>query len=115
MFYSSLTFENDVLYSRVGDHNIKVPLDVFARILHLSCEGPDMYDFDLEDFDYPENESPYTASHLLHDDDNPTLVKDEELNYYTIMAQVLSKIIFYNPLPKFGEYSNARGCAPLLI
>jgi len=67
MFYSNLTFENNVIYNC----NMKVPLYVFARILHLSCEGANnIYDFDIEDFDYPENESPYTASHLLHNDDN---------------------------------------------
>ena len=101
MYYSNLTFENDVLYSKVGDYNIKVPLDVFARILHLSCEGAGVYGFDLKDFDYPENKAPYTASHLLHNDDNPNLEKNEEVKYCTITTQVLTKIVFYNLLPKF--------------
>ena len=33
----------------------------------------------------------------------------------TLTAQILAKIVFYNLLPKSGEYSHARGCAPLLI
>ena len=37
------------------------------------------------------------------------------MNYYTLTAQVLAKIVFYNLLPKSGEYSHARGSAPLLI
>ena len=54
IFYSNVSFENDVvIYSRVGDHNMNNFLDVY-----------------LEDFEYPENESPYTTSHLLHNDDN---------------------------------------------
>ena len=94
---------------------MKIPLEVFARVLHLSCESADIYNYDLEDFEYPENESPYTASCLLHNDDNHALVKNEEVKYYTLTAQVLAKIVFYNILPKSGEYSHSRGCAPLLI
>ena len=52
---------------------------------------------------------------LLHDDDNPDLVRNEEVKYYTLTAQVLTKIVFYNLLPKSGEYSHVRGSAPLLI
>ena len=37
------------------------------------------------------------------------------MKYYTLTAQVLAKIVFYNLLPKSGEYSHARGSAPLLI
>jgi len=37
------------------------------------------------------------------------------VNYYTLTAQVLTKIVFYNLLPKSGEYSHARGSASLLI
>ena len=36
------------------------------------------------------------------------------MKYYTLTAQVLAKIVFYNLLPKLGEYS-ARGSTPLLI
>jgi len=43
------------------------------------------------------------------------LVRNEEVKYYTLTAQVLTKIIFYNLLPKSGEYSHTRGSAPLLI
>ena len=48
-------------------------------------------------------------------DDNPVLVRNEEVKYYTLTAQVLTKIVFYNLLPKSREYSHARGSAPLLI
>jgi len=44
---------------------MKILLEVFARVLHLSCEGACVFCYDLEDFEYPENESPLTASHLL--------------------------------------------------
>ena len=37
------------------------------------------------------------------------------MKYYTLTAQVLAKIVFYNLLPKSGEYSHARGFAPLAI
>ena len=59
---------------------------------------------DLHEFDYPDGESAHTASILLHDDDNPAFVRNEEVKYYTLTAQVLVKIVFYNLLPKSGEY-----------
>ena len=37
------------------------------------------------------------------------------MKYYTLTAQVLAKIVFYNLLPKSGGYSHVRGSAPLLI
>jgi len=37
------------------------------------------------------------------------------VKYYTLTTQVLTKIVFYNLLPKSREYSHARGSAPLLI
>ena len=77
MFYSNLTFDYDVFYSRVGDYNVNAPLNVFACVLHLSCDGVYIYDFDLEDFKYPDNEFPYTTSHLLHNNDNPALVGND--------------------------------------
>ena len=69
----------------------------------------------MNDFEYPDSESALTASLLLHDDDNLSLVRNEEVKYYTLTAQVLAKIVFYNLLPKSREYNLARGSAPLLI
>jgi len=63
---------------------------------------------DLHEFAYPDVEYIHTASILLHDDDNPALVRNEEVKYYTLTGQVLTKIIFYNLLPKSGEYSHAK-------
>ena len=114
-FYSNLTFENNHIKSRVLGKDIDISLQQFVRLLHLSCEGVDIYNFDLHDFEYPDGESAHTASTMLHDDDNPSLVRNEEVKYYTLTVQVLAKIVFYNLLPKLGEYSHARGSAPLLI
>jgi len=58
---------------------------------------------------------PTTVSHLLHSDDNPFLAKNEEVKYYTLITQVLPKIVFYSLLPKSGDYCHTRRCAPLLI
>jgi len=77
--------------------------------------GEDIYNVDLHEFAYPDGDSAHTASILLYDDDNPALVKNKEVKYYTRTAQVLAKIIFYNLLPKLGEYSHAMGSTPLLI
>ena len=52
---------------------------------------------------------------MLYDDDNPALVRNEEVKYYTLTAQVLAKIVFYNLLPKSEEYSHARCSALFLI
>jgi len=83
--------------------------------LHLSCGGVDVYTFDLHDYEYPDGESALTASTLIHGDDNPGLVRNEEVNKFTLTSQVLAKFIFYNILSKSGEYSNARGPVPLII
>ena len=80
--------------------DINISLEKFASLLHLSCERVDIYNVDLHDFVYPEGESAHTASILFHDDDNPALVGIEEVKYYTLTAQVLAKIVFYN-LPLF--------------
>ena len=97
--------------SRVLGKDINIFLERFACLLHLSCEGVDIYNADLHDFEYPDGESALTASLLLHDDDNPALVTNEEVKYYTLTTQVLAKIAFYNLLPKSREYRNARGSA----
>jgi len=104
-----------VILSIVRNHDIKIFLEVFARFFLLSCEGVDIFHFDLEDFNYPKDESPLTTTKLLHNDDNPALVKNEEVKYYTLTAQVLTKIVFCKLLSKSGEYSHDRGCAPFLI
>ena len=64
--------------------DIDISLQQFARHLHLSCEGVDIYNIDLHDFEYPDGESAHTVSTLLHDDDNPDLVRNEEVKYYTL-------------------------------
>ena len=114
-FYSNFAFEGNRVKSRVLGRDIDIPLAQFADLLHLSCGGVDVYTFDLHDFEYPNGESALTASTLIHGDDNPGLVRNEEVNKFTLTFQVLAKFIFYNILPKSGEYSNARGPVPLII
>ena len=107
-FNSNLTFQNNHIGSRVLGKDIDISLEKFAHLLYLSCESVDIYNIDLHDFEYSDGESAPTASLLLHDDNNPTLVRNEEVKYYTLTAQVLTKIVFYNLLPKSGKYSHAR-------
>ena len=102
-FYSNLSFQDNHVRSRVLDKNINISLDKFAHLLRLSCEGVDIYNVDLHDFDYPDGESALTVSLLLHDDGNPALVRNGEVKYCTLTAQVLAKIVFYNLLRKSGE------------
>ena len=85
-FYSNLTIQNNNVKSRVLGKDINISLDWFANLLHLFCEGVDIYNVDLHDFEYPDGESALTVSLLLHDDDNPTLVRNEEVKYYTLTA-----------------------------
>jgi len=89
-------------------------MDKFTRLLHLSCEGVDIHNINLHDFKYPNGEIALTVSLLLHDDENPALVRNE-VKYYTITAQILAKIVFYNLMPKSREYSHAWRSAPFLI
>ena len=77
--------------------------------------GVDIHNVDLHDFKYSDGETAFTTSLLLHGDENPALVKNEEVKYYTLITQVLAKIVFYNLLSKSREYSHARESAPLLI
>ena len=114
-FYANYAFEGDRVRSRVLGRDIDIPIARFADLLHLSSGGVDVYTFDLHDFEYPDGESALTASTLIHGDDNPGLVRNEEVNKFTLTSQVLAKFIFYNILPKSGEYSNARGSVPLII
>jgi len=114
-FYSNLSFQDNHIRSRVLGKDINISLDKFARLLRLSCEGVDIYNVDLNDFEYPDSESALTAFLLLHDDEKPILVRNGEVKYYTLPVQVLAKIVFYNLLPKLGEYSHARGSTPLLF
>jgi len=114
-FYTNLAFEGNHVRSRVLGRDIDIPLDQFADLLHLSCGGVDVYSFDIHDFDYPAGESALTASTLIHGDDNPGLVRNEEVNKFTLTAQVLAKFVFYNIMPKSGEYSHARGPVPLIV
>ena len=93
--------------------DINISLERFARIFKLSCDGVEIFHSTLHDFEYPEDECALTASRLLYDDDNPGLVRNEEVKHYTLSAQVLVKIVFHHLLPKSGEFSHARGCAPL--
>jgi len=85
-FYTNLAYEANRVRTRVLGRDIDIPLDQFADLLHLSCEGVDVYSFDLQDFEYPAGESPFTASTLLHGDDNPGLVRNEEVNKFTLTA-----------------------------
>jgi len=115
-FYTNISLEGDTLYTRVLGRDIKLNLDQFASILHLSPGGVDVYSNDLQDFgEYPEGESALTASTLLHGDNNPGLVRNEVVSRYTLQSQVLAKIVFNNLLPKSGEFSHARGPVPLII
>ena len=81
-FYTNLSFEGNRVRSRVLGRDIDISLQEFADLLHLSCEGVDVYTFDLQDFDYPAGESALTASTLIHGDDNPGLVRNEEVKNF---------------------------------
>jgi len=85
-FYSNLIFQNNNVKSRILRKDINISLDRFVHLLHLSCEGVDIYNVDLHEFDYPDGESALTTSFLLHDDENPALVRNEEMRYYTLTA-----------------------------
>jgi len=66
--------------------DINISLNRFAHLLHLSFEGVDIYNIDLHEFEYPDSESAPITSLLLHDDDNPALVRNEEVKYYILTA-----------------------------
>ena len=61
-FYANLTFQNNHVRSRVLGKDINISLDRFAHLLHLSCEGVDIYNVDLHEFEYPDVISPHHIS-----------------------------------------------------
>ena len=64
-FYSNLSFHNYHIRSRVMGKDINISFEKFASLLHLSCEGVDVYNVELHEFTYPDIESAHTASILL--------------------------------------------------
>ena len=74
--------------------DIDISLERFTRIFHLSCESADIFNLEFDDFEFPDDESALIASWVLHDNDNPGLVKHEEVKYYTLTTKFLSKIEF---------------------
>jgi len=74
-FYSNLSFVNNHIKSRVKDVDINISLECCSRIFRLPCDDVEIFFSDLYDFEYPDGESALTASRLLHDNDNPALVK----------------------------------------
>jgi len=69
--------------------DINISLENFARLLHLFYDGVDILNVNLHDFKYPDGETALTTSLLLYGNENPTLVWNEEVKYYTLTAQVL--------------------------
>ena len=99
VFYSNLEFWYPYIQSRVKDVNINLSIENFTHIFGLSCEGVDIFNLDLHDFEYLDSETALTASRLLHYNDNSALVRNEEVKYYILLAQILAKIVFNNFLP----------------
>jgi len=56
-FYFNLSFLNNHIRCRVLGKDINIFLEQFAHLLHISCEGVDIYNVDLYEFEYPDSES----------------------------------------------------------
>ena len=93
-FYSNLSFVNNHVKFCVKDMDINIFLECFARSFKLSCDGVEIFYSDFYDFEYPDGENALTASHLLHDDDNPIVVRNKEVKHYMLRSQVLVMIVF---------------------
>jgi len=62
----------------VKNVDINTTLERFTRNFQLSSEGVDIFNLDLHDFEYPDGETALTASRFLYNDENPTLIRNEE-------------------------------------
>ena len=60
VFYSNLSFRENVIHSRVKNIDIAISLEEFTRNFHLSCEGVDVFHLDFDDFEYPDGETALT-------------------------------------------------------
>ena len=90
-FYCNLSVVNSITHSRVGKTDLNLHLDVFAKILKLGNVRVDIFEHNLLSFDqYAENESYVSASALLHGNDNPTLIENEEVKHFTLISQILA-------------------------
>ena len=69
-----LSFQNDHIRSKVLGKDINISMGKFARLLRLSYEGADIYNVNLNDFEYPDCESALNTSLLLRDDENLALL-----------------------------------------
>ena len=54
VFYSNLSFRENVIQFCANNVNIDISLEGFARILHLSYEGADIFHLDFNHFEYPD-------------------------------------------------------------
>ena len=111
-FYSNLAYYDTWIQFCVKNKDINITLERFAQIFQLSSEGVDIFNLDLHDFEYPNGETAFTTSRLWHDDKNWTLVKNEEVKYYTLPPKSLPRlfsIIFSQ------NQSHIQGCALLLV
>ena len=88
-FYSKFSFHNNIIRYHVKNVDINISLEGFAQVLHLSCEGVDIFNIDFNDFEYLDGETALIASRLLHDDDNPALMRNEEVKYFILSDQVV--------------------------
>jgi len=48
------------------------------------------------------------ASKLIHNDFNPFLIKNENVNLFTPISQVIAKIIMHNIVSTPDEFNHAR-------
>ena len=114
VFFANLFIENPTLFSRVCGIDIKMTFTEFANFLGMPLTGLKISPYSLRSFEkYPDGHSLESIDECLHDAPIEDMY-NEDIHLYTLLAQIIAKIIFLNLVPKTGEFDHARGCVPIL-
>jgi len=110
IFYTNLFVSGRVLISRLCGKNVCISCEELAHVLEISFGGLDLTKTTLENFSYSEGQSIESASALIHGDNNTCLKTNENVVHFTLLCQILAKIIIHNIMAIAGEFGKAIGC-----
>ena len=87
VFYVNLTIENNILFSWVNSIDIKMSCADLAKILEIDNEGLDIFSETLKTFDkFRGDHFRIIASTLIHDDPNPSLIVNDNVELFTPLS-----------------------------
>jgi len=102
--------------SCISGINIRMNCDDLAKILNIPNKDIDIFHKNLSTFDsYLENHSKEYTSFVIHNDQNSSLITNDDATLFTPLCQIISKIVLYNLIPCPERATFSRNCTSLLI